>query len=143
MSILIFFFAVSFLGVVSMLSFKLIMLERQGHAGTHANLPSPHADVLQASGSLDRRFGVFFRAYAKRFSLMVAYLWSQRFFPAFLRSLKILIMVVARIMKKIGSMISSRVDSFGNKGRHQRGAASFFLKDISEHKKNLKNRSGR
>lgn len=142
MLILISFFAISFLGVVSMLAYKLMVLERQGMAGTHPSFSSSSAAAFQAPGSLDRRFGVFFRTYAKRFSLTVAYVWSHLFLPVFLRSMQIFIAVMVRIIKKIRSLISSRINSFGNRGESRKGAVSFFLKHISEHKKNLKNGTG-
>lgn len=110
-----------------MIGYKLSALERRapGHAPEHAH-------------SLEHHFGAFMRTLTKRY--------TERFFswiktvclPALAHALENIIMVIIRVAKYIGAQLSHRMDSFGNKNVPRNGASSFFLKDITEHKKNLK-----
>lgn len=126
MYILISVFLVSFLGTAGMVLYKMMSLRMQDTA------PAP-----VGSGSLEHHFGAFLRTTAKRWMEKV-HLWIKNVFaPAVARGIKDLAILLVRLFKSLKDAISRRIDSRVSDGTSKKGAASFFLKDIAEHKKNV------
>lgn len=127
MYILVSIFAFSLLGTASLIGYKIMALRRS----TVVEVPNhPH--------SLEHHLGTFLRTFAKRRAENVFNWLKSVCVPVIIRFIKSGIELITHIIKYIGMAVSQRIDSLEQGSAPRGGASSFFLKDITEHKKNLK-----
>ena len=88
--------------------------------------------------SLEHHLGTFLRTHTRRYTEKSFYWIKTVCIPAIIRFIKSVITLVAYIIKYIGARLSHRIQSLENGNVPHNGTSSFFLKDITEHKKNLK-----
>lgn len=121
-------FAISFLGGTFMVGYKIMALRRRDITG----------QTLGQAHSLEHHLGAFLRNLGRVYATK-AYLWVKNvFLPVVIRVVKEVLLIMIQAIKKIKAKISARME-LRDHGNHQsKGAVSFFLKDISEHKKNLR-----
>lgn len=135
MYILVSIFAFSFLGMVSLVGYKLVVLERRAASGVLNPIPPPIGQIH----SLEYHFGTFLRTLAQRYTEK-GFSWIKTVcIPAIVRFLKHTTILITYIIKRMSDKLSQRTHSRGDEHIPRNGASSFFLKDITEHKKNLKN----
>lgn len=134
MYILMSIFALSLLGTVFMVGYKIVVLQRYGVAEVLGRTPP----LTGQAHSLEHHLGAFLRTHSKRF-MEGGFSWIKAVcVPVIIRSVKRVIAFVAHIMRYIGTTVSHRIHSLENGSVPPSGASSFFLKDITEHKKNSK-----
>lgn len=134
MYILISIFTFSFLGTVSMIGYKAVILRRRAIAG----MPMPTPLLAGQAHSLEQHLGTFLRTHAQRYTEK-SFFWIKTVcVPTVVYFTKNAIEFITYIIKYIGVRLSHRIHSLKNENVPQNGASSFFLKDITEHKKNLK-----
>ena len=135
MYILMSIFALSLLGTSFMIGYKTMVLRRYGVAEAPGGTPP----LTAQAHSLEHHLGAFLRTHAKRF-IEGGFSWIKAVcIPVIIRSVKSVITFIAYIIRYIGTTVSHRIHSLENGSVPPSGASSFFLKDITEHKKNLKN----
>ncbi|MBI5817172.1 MAG: hypothetical protein HZB09_01975 [Candidatus Yonathbacteria bacterium] len=127
MYILVSIFAFSLLGTVSMIGYKTMALRR-----------STIVEVPAQTHSLEHHFGAFLRTFTKRYTEKIFFWFKVVCVPVMIRFVKNTITLIVHIIKYIGMTVSQRIDSLEQGSTPRGGASSFFLKDITEHKKNLK-----
>lgn len=127
MYILVSIFAFSLLGTAFMVGYKIVALRR-----------STVVEVLNHPHSLEHHLGTFLRTFTKRHTEKVFNWLKAVCIPMLIRFIKSGIELIAHIIKYIGVAVSQRIDSLEQGSTPRGGASSFFLKDITEHKKNLK-----
>jgi hypothetical protein len=127
--VLISLFAISFLGAASMVGYKFMVLRRR-----------EVRQIVEQPHSLEYHLGAFLRNLSRVYATK-AYLWIKNIFlPIAARIIKEIVLLIVATVKKIKTKISARME-LRDHGNHQlRGAVSFFLKNITEHKKNLRNK---
>lgn len=129
MYILISIFAFSFLGMVSLVGYKLVALEKR----------TVVLGIPEHQHSLEHRVGALTRTLTKRYTEKIVS-WIQTVcVPALVGLLQQIVILIVRGIKYIGTRLSHREHPLDATNIPRTGASSFFLKDITEHKKNLKN----
>jgi len=118
-----------------MIGYKLMILERRTTLGVSEHTPP----VVGQAHSLEHHFGAFMRIHTRRYTEKIIFWIKTVCVPAVVSILRTITILIVRIIKYIGTTVSHRVNSLGNEHTPRNGASSFFLKDITEHKKNLKN----
>ena len=117
-----------------MIGYKIIELRRRNIAVAldHTTQLVPQAH------SLEQHLGTFLRTHAQRYAEK-SFFWIKTVcVPVVVHFTKSAIEFITYIIKYIGIRLSHRIHSLKNENVPQNGASSFFLKDITEHKKNLK-----
>jgi hypothetical protein len=117
-----------------MISYKTIALRRNIIAG----MPAPAPLLAGQAHSLEHYLGVFLRTHTQRYTEK-GFFWIKTVcIPVVVRFTKNTIELITYLIKYIGVRLSHRIQSLRNENVLHSGASSFFLKDITEHKKNLK-----
>lgn len=122
MYILISVFVTSLLGTIGMIVYKMVMLRTRG-------------TVSMPAQSIEYHVEAFSRAFAVRWVEKVR-LWVKNIFvPVVFHLMNSLGVFLVRLFKTAKDTISRHIDSRTTNGISKKGAVSFFLKDITEHKK--------
>lgn len=131
-SVLISLFSLSLLGGASMVAYKIISLRRR-------EIEHPTAE---GQHSLEHHLGAFLRATGKRYAIK-AYLWVKNvLIPVAVYVVRKLARILTRLFEKVRVKIVERMQWRDHGNTASKGAVSFFLKDITEHKKNSRGESG-
>lgn len=149
MYILIFIFSFSLLGTVFIIGYKVLMLRKYGIEA----IPGRITPLSEQAHSLERHLGTFLRTRLRQYLEKSIFWFKTVCVPVVIHATKGVIIMVIHSIRYVRNRFFYGVDSLRNKntphddlpeqGRPQSGASSFFLKDITEHKKNLKNGNGR
>jgi|SRR3989344_7428409 len=129
MYILLSIFAVSLVGTAGMIFYKMMSLRN-------------HERVVAPTHSLEHHVGSFFRRISQHIGLYIKKWWNEILVPFLIDIARVIMIALIRLWRKIRASIKAFIDTRKKTGTGQKGAVSFFLKDISEHKKNLKNGNG-
>lgn len=129
MYILMSIFAVSLLGTAGMIFYKMAALRR-------------HEEIAVSAHPIEHHLGSFFRRIFQLLGLRVRKFFNEVFVPFLIDIARIIVIALIRLWRKVRTFVKEFIEARKNNGPTQKGATSFFLKDISEHKKNLKNGNG-
>ena len=119
-------FAVSLIGTAGMIFYKVISLRS-------------HREVVTPTQSLEHYVGSFFKRIIQNLLYWIKTTWKAHILPFLLNILRFVFINVVRLNRKIRTYIIEFIVTRKKNGATPKGTTSFFLKDISEIKKNLKN----
>lgn len=127
-------FMISLLGTILLFAYKIIAIRMNGVSrASIGDVP-----LSMEVHSLEQHVGAFLQERTKKYGTKAFYYIQENYIPVVIQVTKNTIAFIVRIVKHIGNNVFHHDYSLDHGVVPRRGASSFFLKDISEHKKNIK-----
>lgn len=127
-------FIISLLGTILLIAYKIIAIRIYGVSWIARN----DVPLSMEVHSLEQHVGAFLQERTKKYGTKAFYYIQENYIPAIIQGIKNITAFIVRILKHIGHNVFHNGYSLDHGTIPPRGASSFFLKNISEHKKNIK-----